>query len=308
MNEQYPYKTASVAPANRRDHSFFIIVTILESLVLSTNFIAMLFMAFPIKSSVPLFELIRGVIIVMQVPLLPFILGCFICSLAFLFILKIIKNNSATTRILIKVHIFFVLYIVVMFTYWNVSASARYKNDIDKIRTDQKQWIDKTLPHFVFQNIKDDIHPLTGRDLIGKPSVLIFLHASHDPTKSINYRIAHDLYQMRNNLGAQLFIIANNTSKDLLRQHIQRFNIDLPLYYDPITNKKDNLGALNSYDDVLIVDPQGRLKSIIYKPQTIEEIKSSIAGTNWVPKQMNQQAPRRRRAKGGASGASLNGR
>ena len=43
MIEQNPHKTASVAPANRRDHPFFIIVTILEGLVLAINFIAMLF-------------------------------------------------------------------------------------------------------------------------------------------------------------------------------------------------------------------------------------------------------------------------
>jgi alkyl hydroperoxide reductase subunit AhpC len=104
---------------------------------------------------------------------------------------------------------------------------------------------------------------------------------------------------MRNNLGAHLFIIANNTSKDLLRQHIQRFSIDLPLYYDPIANKADNLGALNSYDDVLIVDSQGKLKSIIYKPQSIEEIKSAIAAMNYASKQMNQQPRPHRLAKSG---------
>lgn len=279
MIEQRSHTTETDNNAALRNNVFLIVLTIIEGLILGINFIAMLLMAFPLKSSLPILEFIRGVIIMMQVPLLPFILGCFICSLAFLIIFKTIKqkNNSSASRTLIKVHIFFVLYFIVMFTYWNVSASARYKEDIDKIHAEQTQWIDKTLPHFVFQNIKDDLPPLTEKDLIGKPSVLIFLHASHDPTKSINYDIARDLYQIRADLEAHVFIIANNTSKDLLKQHIHRFNIELPLYYDPITNKTANLGALNSYDDILIVDSQGRLKSIIYKPQTIDEIKRAVA-------------------------------
>jgi len=154
----------------------------------------------------------------------------------------------------------------------NRTAAEEYKKQWQKIHVEQKEWIGKTLPHFTFAAVKDGLSPFTEKDLQNKLSVLIFLHASHDPTKSPNYKIACDLYKAKEDINAQVFIIATNTSKELLKQFIEQYNIQLPLYFDPINNTKDNLGVLNSSEAVLIVNTNKILKDIIYRPNSLSEV------------------------------------
>lgn len=117
--------TSNSKPADRDDFHFIIMVAI-EGFVIAINFIAMLFMAQQIKSDVLIWQIVPSLLIMIQVPLLPFLLGFSLYSLGLLFIHRKTKlqNASVAKRRLIKIHVFYVLYFVIMFTYWGVSAMS----------------------------------------------------------------------------------------------------------------------------------------------------------------------------------------
>ena len=206
------------------------------------------------------------------VPITPFILIITIPSAGYI-IFQYFKNKSNRRLIfVVLLSTAMNLLSLLMIFAINKTAAAEHQKEWHKIHVEQKEWIGKTLSYFTFSAVKDGLSPFTEKDLQNKLSVLIFLNASHDPTKSPNYKIACDLYKAKEDINAQVFIIATNTSKELLKEFIEQYNIQLPLYFDPINNTKDNLGVLNSSEAVLIVNTNKILKDIIYRPNGLSEV------------------------------------
>ncbi len=112
--------------STKEDNLHFIIMTAIEGFVLVVNFLGMLFMALQIKSSMVIWQIVPSLLIMIQVPLLPFLLGFLLYSLGFLFLHRrtALQASSVTKRRLIKTQVFYVLYFILMFTYWGVSAMS----------------------------------------------------------------------------------------------------------------------------------------------------------------------------------------
>ncbi len=100
------------------DLNYHVVMAILEGFIIFINFLVMLFSALQIKIKIPILEIIPSMLIMLQVPLFPFLLAFVIYSLTFLSINKKVKFEAigATKRRLIKIQIFYVFYFVVMFT------------------------------------------------------------------------------------------------------------------------------------------------------------------------------------------------
>jgi len=112
-----------------RDNWHFIVMAIIEGGIVAVNFIGMMFAALQIKSENLYLQIIPSLFIIIQVPLLPFLLGFSLYSLGFLFIHRKVdpkdpKKNMKSIRILIKVHVTFILYFMAMFIYWSVFAMS----------------------------------------------------------------------------------------------------------------------------------------------------------------------------------------
>jgi hypothetical protein len=117
----------NIQPSNRNDLHFHIIMATLGGVVIVINFLGMLFRALQIKSSTLIWQIIPSLLIILQVPLFPVLLGFLIYSLGFLFVHRKTKfqNIEVARRRLIKIQISYVLYFVVMFTYWGISMMSR---------------------------------------------------------------------------------------------------------------------------------------------------------------------------------------
>lgn len=114
------------ASSIRHDGWHFVVMALIEGVVILINFIGMLFAALQIKSNVLIWQILPSLFVFIQVPLLPVLLGFTLYSLGFLFIHRKSGSSEGNKRIrnLIGVHVAYVLYFMVMFTYWGVSAMS----------------------------------------------------------------------------------------------------------------------------------------------------------------------------------------
>lgn len=126
MKGRLEMNTMSNIKSTNEDNLHFIIMTAIEGFVLVVNFLGMLFMALQIKSNMVIWQIVPSLLIMIQVPLLPFLLGFLLYSLGFLFLHRrmALQASCVTKRRLIKTQVFYVLYFIVMFTYWGVSAMS----------------------------------------------------------------------------------------------------------------------------------------------------------------------------------------
>ena len=117
-------QNANVKPEGRDDWHF-IVLALIEGGFIGLNFLGMLFRALQIKSKVLCMQIIPSLLIMIQVPLFPVLLGFVMFSIGFLFIhRKVDVNKSKRMNILIKIHVVYVLYFIVMFTYWGITAMS----------------------------------------------------------------------------------------------------------------------------------------------------------------------------------------
>ena len=109
-----------------RDDWHFIVMAIIEFALIAVNFVGLLFAALQIKSDKLWLQIIPGLFIIIQVPLLPFLIGFSLYSIGFLFVHRNYDHQKGTKNIraLIKIHVAYVLYFITMFTYWGVTAMS----------------------------------------------------------------------------------------------------------------------------------------------------------------------------------------
>jgi putative copper export protein len=111
--------------ANRYNDWHYFVMAIIEGLVIIINFIGMLFMSLQIQSSLVWIQILTGAFILIQVPLFLFVLGFAIYSIAFLFVNKNnTKNARKSIRVLIRIHVIYVLYFMTMFIYWGITTMS----------------------------------------------------------------------------------------------------------------------------------------------------------------------------------------
>lgn len=115
-----------IVRAENRDSWHFIVMAVIEGALIAVNFIGLLFAALQIRSEKLWLQIIPGLLIIIQVPLLPFLLGFTLYSLGFLFVHRKAEQYRDVKRIrtLVKVHVAYVLYFISMFTYWGISAMS----------------------------------------------------------------------------------------------------------------------------------------------------------------------------------------
>jgi hypothetical protein len=109
-----------------RDNWHFIVMAIIEAAIIAVNFIGLLFAALQVKSEKLWLQIIPGLFIILQVPLLPFLFGFSLYSIGFLFIHRNVdpKKGMKDIRMLINIHVMYVLYFIAMFAYWGITAMS----------------------------------------------------------------------------------------------------------------------------------------------------------------------------------------
>jgi peroxiredoxin len=163
----------------------------------------------------------------------------------------------------------------------SISASDKlfYKSVINtygNIKVEQKNWTGEALPGFTFQNIKEELTPLTVDNLQGKPSILIFWATYNKPWSS-NFKYAQELYSQREKLNVNVFAIAIDKSKEDIKKFLEKYTVSMPVFHNPDASYVYNrLGLMRSPEKVIIIDSMTRIQFIFDSPDNADEIKTAL--------------------------------
>ncbi|HMK50455.1 MAG TPA: redoxin domain-containing protein [Thermodesulfovibrionales bacterium] len=149
-------------------------------------------------------------------------------------------------------------------------------NTYGNIKIEQKNWTGEALPDFTFQNIQENLAPLTIENLQGRTSILIFW-ATYNKTWSSNFRYAQELYNQKEKLNINVFAIAIDKSRDDVKKFLEKHTVRMPIFHNPdATYVYNQLGLMRSPEKVIILDSMTRIQFIFDSPDTADEIKTAL--------------------------------
>jgi len=150
-------------------------------------------------------------------------------------------------------------------------------NTYGNIKIEQKDWTGESLPSFTFQNIQEELAPLTVENLQGKTSILIFWATYNKPWSS-NFQYAQELYNQREKLNINVFAIAVDKSKEDINKFLKNYPPNIPVYHDPNANYIHSLNIMGSIEKILIVDSETKVRAIFGAPDSLNKIKEVLDG------------------------------
>jgi peroxiredoxin len=149
-------------------------------------------------------------------------------------------------------------------------------NTYGNIKVEQKNWSGEALPSFTFQNIQEELAPITIKDLQGKTSILIFWATYNRPWSS-NFKFVQNLYDQRDTLNINVFAVAVNKSKEDIKKFLEEHPVSMPIFHDPDASYVyRRLGLMKSPEKVIIIDSMARIQFIFDSPDTLNEIKIAL--------------------------------
>ena len=135
------------------------------------------------------------------------------------------------------------------------------------------------MPDFTFNSLHEGLAPLRVGDLKGRRSILIFW-ATYDTPWSSNFEYARALDAQKDILNINVYAVAVDESKDTVRKYLKKRSNALSIYHDPNSGYTHNLKIYGSVEQVLIIDTNATLHSVLEAPKNIQDIMFALNNIN----------------------------